>query len=60
MKHKLKEIKIHNDTNNHVKMVEEINEYGDSFWNDYFIYLCTISSIKDAAKSYNEVLKFFL
>jgi len=42
------------------KMIEYIHEYGDGFWNDYFIYLCNIYPIKVSAHHYSNVIKYFI
>jgi len=42
------------------KMIEYINEYGDEFWKDYFIYLCNIYPVIKAAEYNSDMIKYYI
>ena len=55
----MKNIKYYYDTGEYNKMIEGIIEYGDTFWNDYFIYLLKLYPTDKSASIYSDTIKFY-
>jgi len=55
----MKNIKYYYDTGEYNKMIESIIEYGDTFWNDYFIYLLKLYPTDKSASIYSDTIKFY-
>ena len=52
---------IHNKLINreYNKMIEYIHEYGNTFWNDYFLFLLKLYPTDKSASIYSDTIKFY-